>query len=175
MLPNPASLDRYGGPKANYSAVIDPTTDEDAKHRNEYVSDVAMLTQTSACAIRSFVGVDGANPTDPVSGFIHAAMWGSAPADKPTVTRASEGVYDVTYPETVNTPLASESEELGGGSAAVVALNFRRAEAQVQCSDGTLRHARAEVTSPNTVRVRCWTAAGALDDLAGEVITVWVW
>jgi hypothetical protein len=25
------------------------------------------------------------------------------------------------------------------------------------------------------VRVRGWTAAGALDDLAGQVITVWIW
>lgn len=175
MLPNIDSLDTYGGPMADAFAVVDPTTDESAKFRNWYAMNVAMLTHTGLRAMRSFVGVNGANPTDPLSGFVHDALWGSAPSVKPTVVRFSEGVYDVTFPATVDTELASEAESVGGGTQAQIALNLRRAVATVECSDGTLRHASAQVTGPNTVRVRCWTAAGALDDLPGQTITVLVW
>lgn len=175
MLPNVVSLAALGGPKRDYSPVIDPTTDEAAIHRNFYVACVSMTTHTAPRAIRSFVGVDGADPSDPLTGFVHDAMWGGEPTDKPPVVRASEGVWDITYPTSVFTELASEDAEMGGGDQAEIDLNFRRAEAFVECSDGVLRHVRAEVTGPNTVRVRGWNASNVLDDLAGQVITVLIW
>jgi len=167
------SLDNYGGVIANYEDVVDPTRDEDAIFRNLYVTDVGMMTNTACQAIVSFVAQNGANPTDPPSGFVHMATWGGQSAVKPNIVRFAEGVWDITFPTAVNTPLTVEPEELGGGQQETVV--FRRADAAVQCSDGVLRHARAEVTGANTVRVRGWTAAGALDDLAGQVITVWIW
>ncbi len=174
MLPNTATLDSYGGALRNYSNVIDPTTDEDAKFRNIYAQDTAMMTRTAPRAMRSFVGVNGADPTDPNTGFVHEAMWGSAPGDKPTVVRAGEGIWDITYPETVETELATEDESIGGGESAIIALNFRRASAQVESADGTFKDAKAKVTSPNTVRVYGYTGT-TLDDLPGLVITVWIW
>lgn len=166
-------IDDYGGPMTNYEDVVDPVTDEDAAFRNTCVSDVAMMSNTSCQAMVSFVGVNGANPTDPLTGHIHVATWGGGNGVKPTVERSSEGVWDLTFPTAVDTPLTDEDELLGGGEQEDVL--FYRAMAQVHCSDGTLRHAAAEVTGANTVRVRGWTAAGALDDLVDQTITVWVW
>lgn len=173
MLPNRSTLATFGGPIRNYSPVVDPTTDEDARFRNWYVQDVAMMGQTAVAAMRSFVGANGANPTDPVSGFVHGALWGDAPAVKPTCVRAGEGIVDVTWPTEVDTELAAESEDVGGGEDATIALNFRRAWAQVESADGTFKAAHAKVTSANTVRVYCYDGT-TLDDLPGLTITVWV-
>lgn len=175
MLPNRASLAQYGGAIENYSAVIDPKKDEDAKFRNFYVTDTAMMTHTAPKAVRSFVAVDNLDPTDPPTGFVHDAQWGDAPSVKPSAVRLSEGNYDVTWPVTVDTELKAEDPSIGGGDQATIAVNIRRAIAQVECSDGTLRHAVAQVTAANKVRVRTFLANGTADDLPGQIITVWIW
>jgi hypothetical protein len=160
-LPAVDSLATYGGALENYSPVVDPTTDEDATSRNKYAANVAMATHTLVRAIRSFVGVNGANPTDPVSGFVHDAVWGSTPDVKPTVARTGEGVWTVTWPEEVDDELDEEHT-----------VSLQRAWAEVEC-DGTLYHATAKVTAANVVTVRGWLANGTADDLTGLTITVW--
>lgn len=174
MLPNRASLSSYGGALANYAAVIDPTTDEAAIYRNLYVNDTAMMTHTSPKALRSFVGVDGADPTDPSTGLVHDAQWGDAAIVKPSASRISEGTWDLTWPATVDTELKPYDASLGGGAQATIAVNLRRAIAQVESPDGTLRLASAKVTAANKVRVYGYTGT-TLDDLAGCVVTVVVW
>ena len=47
MLPETASLASYGGPKNDYSAVIDPSTDWSAAGVNPAYGDVAALTHTA--------------------------------------------------------------------------------------------------------------------------------
>lgn len=161
-LPDIDALSTYGGALANYSPVVDPTTDEDASARNKYAANVAMMTHTAPRALASFLG-HATTPADPASGFVHDAMWGNALGVKPTVVKAGTGIYDMTWPASVN-------DELGVAHA----LNLRRALAQVESSDGTFRDAQAKVTSANSVRVYTF-AVTTLNDLAGQVVTVWVW
>ena len=158
-LPGTATFDGYGGAMADYAPVEDPTTDEGASYRNEYVNDVQMMTLTAPRAIVSFTG-DATTPGDPVSGFVHAAQWGSGPAVKPVVTHVSAGQYLITHPATVDDNLEVEHT-----------LNFRRAVAFVE-SAGVLKHAAAEITSANTITVYTYLADGTLDDLVASVITV---
>jgi hypothetical protein len=172
MLPNISSLNTFGGPLRNYSDVVDPSTDEDAKFRNRYVADVAAMGRTAPVAIVSIYGVNGANPTDPPSGLVHEAMWGNDVGVKPTAVRSGEGIYDITWPTTVNDAMTGEDATIGGGETHTV--NFRRAFAQVESADGTFKGASAKVTGPNTVRVYCYLVT-TLDDLPGLVITTWVW
>lgn len=172
MLPEKRSMSYFGGAIRDYSNVVDPTTDESAKFRNRYVADTAAMTRTAARAMCSFQGVNGADPADPDSGFIHDAVWGNDPSVKPVWTRASEGVVDIEWPETVNDELSLLPEDQGGGEEHEV--NFLRAMAQVESADGTFKAAHAKVTGPNTVRVYCYDGT-TLDDLDGLVINVWVW
>lgn len=172
-LPDVDSLSTYGGPVSDYSPVVDPTTDESAVFRNKYAANVAMMTQTAVRAICSFVGVTGANPTDPVVGFIHAAVWGAGPSVKPTVSRSGTGIWLVTWPATVSSELTSALAAQGGGVTHNV--NLRRARASVELSGSTKFDATARVVAANQVEVRGWTSAGALDDLNGLTVTVWAW
>lgn len=171
-LPEKTSFSAYGGPKNNYAAVVDPTVEVEAAHHNSFVSDTAAMTHTAVRAMRSFVGVDGGAPTDPLDGFVHDAVWGDAPAVKPAVARVTEGVWDLTWPTTVQPELSSATEAQGGGR--VFTVNFQRALAQVESLDGSFKLAAAKVTAPNVVRVYGY-ALTTLDDLAGLTINVWAW
>ena len=171
-LPDISSLDDFGGPKANYAPVTDPTTDEDAKHRNRYACDVAMMGHTAIRGWVRFVAANGAAPSDPASN-VHDALWGSSVGVKPVVARTGEGVWTVTMPTSVSDELTSEEAALGGGETHT--LNLRGAIAQATAVGGALKHAVAEVTSANVVTVRGFDAAGTADDIAGSTITVVYW
>jgi hypothetical protein len=171
-LPDVDSLATYGGALSDYSPVVDPTTDESVVFRNKYAANVAMMTQTAARAMRSFVGQTGVTPIDPTVGFVHAAVWGSGPSMKPVLARTATGLWTVTWPSTVNSELSSALASQGGGVTHTV--NLRRALAQVECQ-GTKFDATARVTAANVVEVSGWTAAGVADDLDGLVVTVWAW
>lgn len=171
-LPNISSIDNYGGPKANYAPITDPTTDEDAADRNRYVCDVAMMSHTAPRGFVRFVAVDGAAPTDPASN-VHDALWGSAVGVKPAVANTGEGVWTVTLPATVDDELTAEETSLGGGETHTV--NVRAAVAQASPVAGVLKHAVAEVTSANVITVYGFLADGTADDIAGSTITVVYW
>lgn len=171
-LPSISSIDNYGGPKANYAPVTDPTTDEDAADRNRYVCDVAMMGHSAPRGFVRFVAADGADPSDPASN-VHDAMWGSSVSVKPAVARTGEGVWTVTLPTTVDDELTTEDASLGGGETHTV--NVRAAVAQATAVAGVLVHAVAELTSANVITVRGFTAAGTADDIAGSTITVVYW
>lgn len=172
-LPDISSIDDFGGPKANYAPVTDPTTDEDAADRNRYACDVAMMGHTAPRGFVRFVTTNGAAPTDPASN-VHDALWGSAVGVKPVVARSAEGVWTVTLPTTVNDELTLEAAAaLGGGETHTV--NVRTAIAQATAVAGVLVHAVAEVTSANVITVRGFTAAGTADDITGSTVTVIYW
>lgn len=171
-LPDISSIDDFGGPIANYAAVTDPTTDEDAKFRNRYACDVAMMGHTAPRAFVRFVAVDGGAPTDPAT-FVHDALWGSALAVKPVVARTGEGVWTVTWPTTVDDELTADDPSLGGG--VTHSVNIRFAAPFCTAVAGVLKFVTAEVTSPNVVTVRGFLAAGTADDIAGSTITVLIW
>jgi hypothetical protein len=169
-LPDRDTLATYGGALANYSDVIDPTTDEDAGSRNKYAANVAMMTRTITRAARSFLGTTGGATAvaDPTTGFSHDAVWGDGSASKASVTHVSTGTYDAIWPATV-------TDELDVSHS----VNFRRARAEVESSDGVLRLASAKVTGAAKVRVYTYEAPSAgltpaLADAVGQVITVFV-
>lgn len=161
-LPGVDSIADYGGVFINDGNVEDPQTDESAAFRNLYAANVAALTHTAARAIRSFLG-HATTPSDPGSGFVHDAVWDSSNDVKPTVANAGTGIYDLTWPTTITDELLVDHS-----------VNFRRAHAAVESSDGTFRAAHAKVTGPNTVRVYTYSGT-TLNDLVGQVITVWAY
>ena len=156
-LPDIATLDTYGGAKANYAPVEDYSTDEDADDRNSYVADVAGMTHTAVRAWRRFTG-HATTPADPVSN-IFDNVWGSDTANKPAVTKGGTGVYVITHAATV-------TDELG----VVHSVNLRGAWASVEGS--TLYFTTAEVTSPNVITVRVYDTTFALNDAVGVTLMV---
>lgn len=161
-FPDSSTIEDFGGSFENYTDPEDPTTDLDASFFNQMSSDVSCMTVTAPRAFVTFVG-HATTPSDPLTGFVHAAGWGSSPSVKPVVTHVSTGRYLITFPATVNDPLAVTKT-----------LNFRRAIAQVECG-GTIKHACAERTSANTITVYTALANGTLDNLAGSNITCVIW
>lgn len=165
-LPAVDSLDTYGGPLSNYSDVVDPTTDEDAAWRNKYAANVAMMTHTVTRGARSFLGTTGGATglADPSTGFVHDAVWGDAAGVKLVASYVQTGIYELTAPTQV-------SDELGVQHS----LNIRRAWANVDSSDGTLRIATAKPSSAQRITVYTYqaNASGQLlpSQLVGEVIT----
>lgn len=166
-LPDRDSLSSYGGAMQNYAEPVDPTTDEDAAHRNLYAMNVAAMTHSATRAARSFLGTTGGGTAiaDPSSGFIHDAVWGDTSDVKPSVTHVATGTYDAIWPSTVNDEL-NESHT----------LNVRRAWAGVESPDGTLMLAEAKRMGAQKVRVYTYKANASgqlfLDELAGQTITV---
>lgn len=151
---------------ANYSAVVDPSTDEDASVRNQYVLDVAQMGQTCTRAVRSFLGTTGGATqiADPSTGLAHIALWGDASSVKPAGTYVSTGVYDMIWPTSI-------TDELGTSRT----LNLYRANANVESSDGTARIATAKITNAYTVRVYTYEVVSGLllpSQLAGQTITI---
>lgn len=168
-LPDRDSISTYGGALANYGAMVDPTTDEDAAWRNKYAANVAMMTHTITRSARTFLGTSGGatSVADPSTGFVHDAVWGDSSSVKPSVTHVQTGIYDIVYPSTVSDELAVDHS-----------VAVRRAWGNVEQSDSTLRVAQAAVSSSQKVRVYTYKANASgqllLDDLVGEIITVFV-
>ncbi len=161
-LPDIDTLATLGGELVNAEPVLDATTDLDAGADSKSRANVAMMTHTSPRAMRRFTG-HATTPTDPASGFVHDAQWGNVNANKPTLGIAAT-VYTVTWPATVQDELLVSH-----------ALNFRIAKAWVEVAGGTYYAATARVLTANSVEVRVFTAAGALDAAAGLNIVVMVW
>lgn len=157
-LPDKADLAAYGGALVNYQPVADPTTDLDADAFNNCRADVAGMTNVTVRAMVSFVG-HGTTPTDPVTGFIHSAVWGESAPVKPAKARFGAGVFDLTWPTTITDALGEE-----------ITVNFRRARGFAEGS--TAYHVQCEVTAANVVRVRVFDMAGAANDAVGATITV---
>jgi hypothetical protein len=163
MLPDSADINTYGGVLVNDGEIENPETDQDADAFNEMKNDVAMMTHMRLAAMRRFVG-HATTPAEPGSGFIHDALWGSAPAVKPAVTKLGTGIYKVAWPQTV-------ADELG----ATKTLNLRVARAWVEITGSTRYSAEARTLSAYEVEVRVFTNAGALDDAATFTIVAQAW
>lgn len=167
-LPGKDSLETYGGALQNYSDPVDPTTDEDAAWRNKYAANVAMMTHTLTRGARSFLGTTGGATqiADPTTGFAHDNVWGDGAAVKLTGSYVSTGTYFFTAPTAVNDELGASHD-----------LNFRRAWANVESSDGTARFATAKVSGAQTITVFTYEDVAGngqirRSQLVGQVITV---
>lgn len=166
-LPDIDTIATLGGALQNFAPVEDPTTDLDAGADNASRTNVAMMTHTAVRAMRRFLG-HATTPADPVSGFIHDAVWGSSAPVKATVTKGGTGIYPLTWPTTVQ-------DELGVAHT----LNLRCARAWVEITGSVRYSAEARATAGNVVEVRVFIDGGAgadaLNDAAGFNIVVVAW
>ena len=146
----------FGGSKLDFSPTEDPTTDESAATRNQYVADVAMMTAT---ATRSWAQFVAAATTGGMSVTAHASNWGNAIGVIPTLSRTSAGIYVITWP-------ASVLDALGVSHS----LNYRAAHAQVRdTAAGWLAQA---VPATNVVTLYVRNPAGTLTDATGLQVDV---
>lgn len=157
-LPDVATLDTYGGPKKNYMPIVDPTVELDAEDHTRLASDVASLTRTAPRAARRFIA--GAPPSEPLSGFVHEAMWGKALAYLPTVERLGTGHYRLTWPQEVDTEL--DEARL---------VNLRWATVHHESTTAALL-ANAVVVAPNQIEVYVRNTDGTLVDADGAPLVV---
>lgn len=166
-LPDKDSLETYGGAMEDYSEPVNPKTDESAAFRNKYAANVAMMTHTAVRGARSFLGTTGGATqiADPASGFVHDAVWGDTPAVKLVGSYVQTGVYEFTAPTAVSDQLDVSHS-----------VNIKRAWAEVESSDGTLRIASAKQTAAQRIRVYTYEALadGTVkpSQLVGQIITV---
>jgi hypothetical protein len=158
-LPGIDSLSTYGDAKSNYAPVEDPTTDEDAAHRNLYAANVAAMTQTAPRAICRFVG-HGTTPTDPASN-VHFAVWGNDVSVKPVVAHSATGVFTITWPSTITDELGEEH-------------SVNLVDGWPNVNGSTLYHAQVTITAPNVATVYVFNSAGAANDAVGVTIAVFV-
>ncbi len=161
-LPSVSTLADYGGAKANYAPVEDASTDEDASNRNDYVGDVAGMSNTAVRAWVTFLGTATEPISDPATN-VHGAVWGSAANVKPTIERDALGTYVVIWPETFIDDLGVEHT-----------INIRgvlRPNIQTEY----LYHSSAVVAAANAVGVYVWAADGTPSDAVGLPITVCVY
>lgn len=158
-FPDTDSLDTYGGAKANYGLIVDPTTDRDADDANKAYASTAAMTHTAAQAWARFV-TSATTPTLAVTNSNDAA-WGNSAPDQPVPARLGAGQFTLTWPSTV-------VDELG----VTHTLNFRWARCAIEGAATMSGFARCVVTAPNVVTVYTFNTSFTANDLAGKTIFV---
>lgn len=159
-LPDVDDLNTVGGAKSNYHAVEDPTTDEDAAHRNIAFANAVAMTQTLP---RAWARITLAATTGAMVRVAHAAVWGNSLGVAPTPARTSTGLFTLTWPTTVVDPLGVTRT-----------LNLRGAM-RPNVRGSTLYHTMADITSANVCTFRIFNTSDALNDAAGVDVDILVW
>lgn len=93
----PKTLASYGGPHVNKVPVNDPQGQSDAALYDRSDEDVAQATRTIAKARVWFDAIAGAAADLPAASVSHTSLWGNGSAQKPAVSKVSNGVYTITY------------------------------------------------------------------------------
>lgn len=156
-LPRSDSLDTYGGIKQDFTPIVDATTDRSADEVNECFASVAGMTQTLT---RAYFQFTGASSSSIVPNF-HNAVWGSAIANIPVISRVSTGIFDVVYPTTIE-------DNLGN----LQPVNFVMGSGSVE--GDTLGFVTVTKSTPNTLRLHLFDETLAASDLVGVLINVLV-
>lgn len=108
----PRVIGTYGGPKIDATVVSNPETQVSAGNFNRTFEDLAQATRTVQRAVASFTTTTVAAPTTVVAASVNVrTVWGSAPAQKPVVTKTATGLYTLTWSPTFTDPL-SETESV---------------------------------------------------------------
>jgi len=153
-LPDTDTLETLGGKLQNFAPVADPLTDLDADADNKARCDIAMMTHTAPRTwCRFTAGASTAALVRVARDEQWAAKMGSAGG--PTLTRASTGTFELTYPTMVTDELGvSKTLQLRGGWG-----NSR--------SLSTAFFVSVIPTAANKLTVYVRDTAGALSDTAG--------
>lgn len=99
-LPDQDSLVGAGGALADYSPVIDSSTDRSAAGANTAYANAQMATRTNTRAVVRF-NPTGGSPVLAASGEQYNAVWLATTATAPVLAHSSTGVYTITWPATV--------------------------------------------------------------------------
>jgi hypothetical protein len=161
MLPNVASIASYDGPKNDYSAVIDSTTDRSAAGANPERGDVAGMTHTAWRAWAHLTLLSSGGTPILVA---HDETWNNSLNAAPTLARTSAGVYTLTYPTTVVDEIPSTSPGYIGPQA----VNFRGGNVSDRGAT-TWYDVKAYPTAANVLTVYCWKFSGGVPVLADPV------
>lgn len=165
-LPDVDTFASFGGPKVNYSAVEDVTTDLDAVQVNGALCNVAMMTHTAIRAYRSYISAATTGAiTDPT--FAHDALWGNASAVKPVMARTSQGIFTCTWPATVQ-----DEGTVLGQSATVHTLALRHGWLEPEAGAGP--YFTQVTVSANVATLYVWDKTGAISDAVGLQFTLYV-
>ena len=162
-LPNASSLALYGGAINDYAPVTDPTTDRTSGGttgvgENQAYTDVAAMTH---CAIRGFAAIVG-SATAPALAATNQSdgVWGSQPAQQPTIARTGTGVVTATWPTTY-------VDELGNTQT----INLRRGWGNFEGAAGDIS---VTITAPNQATINLYNVAGSAADFAGNTYVIFV-
>lgn len=154
----PKSLQSYGGPYVNAEVLVNPESQVSNEKLNRALEDTAGLTRTGIRAMVHFTP----HATTPVVTW-HYSVWGSTNAEKPTVTRSSDGKYLITYPATLEDGLGEDET-----------VTFASGLADVMSDNADTARVRASGVAGNTVQVWVRDAAASFSDLTSAA-TVVVW
>ncbi len=159
-LPNVDTVETYGGLLVDYGiGVVNSETDRAAENANRAYANVAMATHTN---VRAWARFTAAATTGAMVLQAHDALWGNTSFVVPTLSRSTQGVFDITWPTSV-TPETAET---------AIPINIRCVGAP-NVEGTSLRIPQASRQAANIVRVYTFDAAGALQDFAGTTYTVW--
>ena len=154
------SLAAFGGTKRNAFPVTDSTTDYDAPEDNLMRAAAAAVTHTQTLAWCRFTT---AATTGTLVLVAHDALWGSLGGVAPTLTRVSAGIFEITWPSSVDDEVIPPNTET---------LNLRWARPNHRST--SYRDVNAIPQSANVVRVYVRDNTLALADVVGTDIDVWV-
>lgn len=158
-LPDPQTIDNYGGAKVDAFPVVDSETTESAEEHNALTCDTAAMSRMAPRAMVRFVG--GSPPTDPPSGMVHESMWGHSLAVKPTVEYDFTGFYRIAWPTEV-------TNELGE----TVTLNLRWASVSYEFGGTPSVCVSYRMLGPNQIAVYTYTPAGVVSNAAVTITVV---
>ena len=155
-LPNKQSYDNLGGELSDYSPVTDPTTDLSAEASNETRVDVAAMTRTIP---RVYCSITCGGTSVTISNTDYDAVFGVDISYKPSITRVSTGIYELTWPE-----------EIVDARGITQILNLRAAWTNLDMDmSGTFLVSYGQVTAANKVKVYLRNATVLTDVNPGRI------
>lgn len=165
-LPDKDTFNTFGGPKNNYAAVEDATTDRDATMANYAYCDTAMMSRMIPRAWTTLVTAGTGAPTLATTNPWEA-VWKQATTTAPALARTAVGTYTITWPTLVN----DEGTMLGAPPQSH-AINFVHANGWAE-SGTTAVQVQCVVTAGNIITVYAFNpTTGALIDTTGVLLVV---
>lgn len=155
LLPASSTYDSLGGTIADYSEIVDPTTDLPAVADNETRANVASMTRTANRAWFTWTN-DGSVGT--IVSF--DSVVGNSAGNYPTINKQATGHWKFTFP-------ASVVDAFGNAGA----WSFKTANGSAQHNEPI--HVQGKVVTPNEIDIYMWTIpAGTANDVGGVLLSV---
>lgn len=152
------TLGEYGAPYVDARPIQNPTTQLAASKANRLMEDAAQLTRTG---YRAIVRVE-VKPGQPTVLQAHETIWGSGSTTAPTIVDVAPGIVRLDF---------ASSYTDGLGESEPVAFAFAHASLGASTAPGL---AIVNDLGSNFAEITLRDLAGAVGDLGGAVVTVWI-